>query len=212
MLTVTGMAIGADEPAANANAANAQKSSSHSTTADCQTLFKGMAGEWEGTIQTRNGEGMGSASVTSATCRLEDGGKRLALYYEGFAFGKAVDGGMVFSAGEQPGAAVNRDNSTMKSRGLLEGAAMAFTYSSSSSKVASYEHTVSLLDPNHMVTEIYSINSKGERSLAFRLDLNRLDSGQKAGASGAFASAKSLASARSAVSSVTQQAGVDTDH
>lgn len=212
MLTATGMAIGADEPGASASATGVQSRSSNSVSADCQTLFKGMAGEWEGTIQTRNGEGMGSASVTSATCRVEDGGKRLALYYEGFAFGKPVNGGMVFSAGDQPGAAVHRDGSTMKARGVLEGASMAFTYPSSSAKAASYEHTVSLVDPNHLVTEVYTINSKGERSMAFRLDMNRLDSGQKAGASGAFASATCLASARSALSSVTQQAGVDTDH
>jgi len=208
MLTATGMAIGADDPAASANATAAH--SNNNTFSDCQTLFKGMAGEWEGTIQTRNGEGMGSASVTSATCRIEDGGKRLALYYEGFAFGQSVNGGMMFSAGNQPGAAINRDGSTMKARGTMDGASMAFSYPSSNSKAASYQHTVTLLSPNHMVTEIYAINSKGERSMAFRLDLNRLDSGQKAAASATFASAKSLASARSAVNSVTQQAGVDT--
>jgi hypothetical protein len=219
VLTAAGMSMAAEDPESKTatSAAVVPGSAKSNTTTACRTLIKGMAGEWEGTIQTRNGEGMSSSSVVSATLRLEEGGKRLAMYYEGFAFGKPVDGAMLLSASAaSPEAALSRDGTTLNGTGALNGASMSFSFqpASTSKKVVRYEQSVSLSEPNHFVAELNAVDTEGHKSLAFRLDMTRLEGDQKSAAAESFSQSKTLlASARNAVrgGEAVQQAGVPTE-
>ena len=172
-----------------------------------------LDGEWEGSIQTRHPEGMTSSSVASASCRREQGGKRLACCYEGFAFGKPTDGALALTAGSGDASltsALCRDGATMKATGELDQSAMTFSFDRSDhGKATHYEQVVKASDSNHFTLELFSLDSSNKKTLAFKLDMTRLDHGEKSGASENFDKSKPLASARAAVESNVQQAGVD---
>jgi hypothetical protein len=77
-----------------------------------RTVATELAGEWDGQLQVRGTDGSLSTSLVSMSARLAADGQRLELYYEGFAFGKAVEGAMVLSFGEHADAVAIRDGAT----------------------------------------------------------------------------------------------------
>jgi len=214
---------GVEPPSAHAGRATASSATSNSATANpktgAATFLSSLVGEWEGSIQTRNPEGMTSSSVASASCRLENAGKRLACSYEGFAFGQPTDGALVLSAGASggstPTSALCRDGATAKATGAFEHGAMTFTFERSErNKLARFEQVVKAADPNHFTVELSRVESSGKKTLAFKLEMTRLESGEQSGAAAGFEKSKPLASARSAAVSGggTQTAGVESNH
>lgn len=75
-----------------------------------RVVAEGLAGEWDGQIEVRNAEGALSTSWVGVSARLAADGEHLELYYEGFAFGKPVEGAMVLSFAESHEALQIRDH------------------------------------------------------------------------------------------------------
>jgi hypothetical protein len=62
-----------------------------------EEVGRSLAGEWEGQIQVYSPEGKLSAAPASMSAKLSAGGEAVEVYYEGFAFGKPIEGAMIFS-------------------------------------------------------------------------------------------------------------------
>lgn len=57
---------------------------------------RSLIGEWDGQIQVHSSDGTLSTAPASMSARMGSDRKSVEIYYEGFAFGKPVDGAMVF--------------------------------------------------------------------------------------------------------------------
>ncbi|MBK7406441.1 MAG: hypothetical protein IPJ41_18050 [Phycisphaerales bacterium] len=82
----------------SAGVCSAQSSSSSASGApDWDAVARSMAGEWEGQIEVRAADGSLSTSLASMSARFSESASIAEFYYEGFAFGKPVDGAIVFA-------------------------------------------------------------------------------------------------------------------
>lgn len=206
-----------DDPAgsgvatATGGAARARTSQTTAGTAaaDISDLFNRLAGEWDGTIQSRGRDGAMSASLASASARLSDDGKRFEMYYEGYAFGRPTEGALVVSA--EPTGAVSmsfsREGTTVDGAGKASSDALTFAYTRSvAGRPVSFEQVVRLADSNRLVLEVFALDKQGDRKLTLRLDFSRLPTGHRAAASASFSTSRTLASARSARDNASRQA------
>lgn len=202
-----------DEPSKTASA-------SAGAVAEGVALLRNLSGEWEGNIQTRNPDGTTSSSIVSASNRVEKDGKALASVYEGFAFGKATDGAMALSVHSTGAlaAAFSRDGQSFNTSASASNNAMAASFDKplNGFKGVKVEQSLKMTDANHYTLELVSVDAKGHKTVALRLDMTRLDAGQKSAAAQSFEASKSMALARGAAEAVdmdggpVQTAGVET--
>lgn len=187
------------------------------STSGATRLLQRLAGEWEGQVQVRGADGMTSASVISASNRLEQNGSALASCLTGFAFGKPFEGG----------AALRLDGSRLTSAwadgatpGVLTGEGEAATSSETGTRLVGsisrnaaterVEQTISMSDENHYVLEVRSVSAQGRPTMLVRLDMTRLAPGRLAAAHDAMKDAPQLERARSAAAR-TAQASAEKD-
>lgn len=202
-----------DEPSKHA-------SSSAGSVAEGVALLRNLAGEWEGNIQTRNPDGTTSSSIVSASNRVEKDGRALASVYEGFAFGKATDGALALSVHTSGtlAAAFSRDGQSLTSTASVANNTMTASFDKplTGFKGVKVEQLLKMTDANRYTLELISVDAQGHKTVALKLDMTRLDAGQKSAAAQNFDTSKSLALARSAADAAdvdggaVQTAGVET--
>ncbi len=179
-------------------------------------LLRRLAGEWEGQVQVRGADGMTSASVVSASNRLEDGERRLASCLTGFAFAKPFEGAAVLRiTGPEVSSSwsdtINKGTSLARAeadRCARSGATLAGR--GATSEQATIEQSFTMTGDDNYVFELNSVGESGRRTLLVRLDMTRLPSGRRAEASAKFKDAPLLARLRTE-SPTSTQASVSTD-
>lgn len=77
-----------------------------------RSVAKELAGEWDGQIEVRGSSGALSTSLVSVSARMNESGEQLELYYEGFAFGKPVEGAIVLSYADDHEGVIFRDKAS----------------------------------------------------------------------------------------------------
>lgn len=187
---------------------NVQKSSDTST---AQQLLQRLAGEWEGQVQVRGTDGFNSASVISASNKLEDNGRSLASCLTGMAFAKSFEGASVIrlsNSGISGSWVDSYSKSTLtaaaNSSGCTEGSATLSGSFTRDAKQFKVEQALTMSDNDHYILEVTSISAEGRRTLLVRLDLTRLPAGQVAEANAKFKDAPLLTQLRNATTKSAQ--------
>jgi len=180
-------------------------------------LLHRLAGEWEGQVQVRGADGMTSASIISASNRLEDNNQRLASCLTGMAFAKPFDGAAVIRVS---GSDLSSSWADSINTGAINAVAHAdqceadsATFSGRVSRGAdasTIEQSLTMTSENSFVLELNSVSDSGRRMLVVRLDMSRLPSGKVAAAGEKFKDAPLLARLRAGTPSA--QASVKTDN
>ncbi len=164
----------------------------------------GLAGEWEGQLQLRSSSGKLSASLGSMSAVLDESSSTLEMYYEGFAFGEAVDGAMILSfRAHDPGLAV-RDRAVQfrmqSSVGGDEGESpdAGDSFAMMGMSEAHGEVRTLFTRASHDVWDIecQQMDEDGEWMSVLTLQLDRMDEGERSAAADQFAMAGPLRALR----------------
>lgn len=159
-----------------------------------------LAGEWSGRIQMRSADEKLSASFASMSAVRNERDSTLELYYEGFAFGKAVDGAMILSFDRNlPSLSVRDEASGTRSAfrvnaELLEPAddSDALVMSSRAGEGDEFRAVFSRESRDAWNIELQQLDDGGQWQSTFVLQLDRLDQGQRSAAAERFDQARSL--------------------
>lgn len=164
----------------------------------------GLAGEWEGQLQLRSSSGKLSASLGSMSAVLDESSSTLEIYYEGFAFGEAVDGAMILSfRAHDPGLAV-RDRAVQfrmqSSAGGDDGESpdAGDSFAMMGMSEAHGEVRTLFTRANHDVWDIecQQMDEDGEWMSVLTLQLDRMDEGERSAAADQFTMAGPLRALR----------------
>ncbi|QKK08529.1 MAG: hypothetical protein HND58_10335 [Planctomycetota bacterium] len=157
-----------------------------------------LAGEWSGQIRMRSDGEQLSASTVSMSAVRNASASTLELYYEGFAFGKAVDGAMILSFDKDlPGLSLRehasdqfatyRPDPEVPSSG--DDALVLSTVSSEGSEVRA---VFTRADSDRWSIELQRQAEDGAWVPSLVLQLDRLDHGQRSAAAERFDRAPAL--------------------
>ncbi len=170
---------------------------------------RALAGEWEGQIQVRSGEGKLSTAPASMSARLSADKQSVELYYEGFAFGQPVEGAMVFRFDAANTEASLRDEAVNLQAICLPrtsdaASEDAYQVSCESESLGEFRVVFSKLDQRAWNIAYQSREGQGEWEDMLSLQLDRLGSGQRSAAADGFDRSPLLGALRtdSAVASV----------
>jgi hypothetical protein len=177
------------------------------------SLLRRLAGEWEGTVQGVDADGMTSSSIVSASMRLEESGRVLASRFDGRLFGKEFDGGSVWRVDGKGLAAVWSDNRapgnvrvdaasgsdanslTLDGRATLPGMKSA----------SAVRQVVSLSDNDVTLNIEWQVqNAKGVWTKVLGMEMHRMQEGTTSSAADRFAEGSVLASLRRAAGASAQ--------
>lgn len=168
--------------------ANANSQPSAAARPVLPAFLKDLAGEWDGVILLKSGEGM-SSSVASLSASMQPDGSIL-MSFDGFVRGEAIDGLVSFMMNDQGRPEMRTVTSALhaSSRTSMMGEAqpkvMAFGGLSNPDAGAPVrmEHLVRVVDKDHMILEWVVVAPDGTRSPLMSLDLSRLPQGRRASA------------------------------
>lgn len=181
-------------PGAMAQANPAKAVQSPGSTANSMSLLRGMAGEWQGTLQGRQLDGAMSSSIVNASIRVEGGGSTVAARFDGFLFGKDYDGGSVWRLESGALSSAWMDNRLTQSvRASSSGADSATSVSFSgqmtlpgTSTLVNVREVVSVLSPDHISIEWFVMSDQGTQRSVLSLEMNRMAKGEKSAAASRF--------------------------
>ncbi len=164
----------------------------------------GLAGEWEGQFQLRSASGKVSASMGSMSAVLSQESSTLEIYYEGFAFGKAVDGAMIFSfSNHNPNLTVLDRTVKFRMASSADGheaeasdAEDSFAMSGMSKAHGEVRTLFTRVEQDVWDIECQRRDADGEWMSVLTLQLDRLDDGEQSAAAEMFAGAKPLLALR----------------
>ncbi|MFG0259021.1 MAG: hypothetical protein ACF8LK_01605 [Phycisphaerales bacterium JB041] len=157
-----------------------------------------LAGEWSGQIRLRSDSDRLSASAVSMSAVRDARASTLELYYEGFAFGKAVDGAMILSFDEDlPGLALREQATDAFSIYRPDDSAPnpeddALVLSAVSSEGSEVRAVFTRADQDRWGIELQQQAEDGAWVPSLVLQLDRLDAGQRSAAAERFARAPAL--------------------
>lgn len=157
-----------------------------------------LAGEWAGQIRMRSDGEQLSASTVSMSAVRNASSSTLELYYEGFAFGKAVDGAMILSFDKDlPGLSLREHASNAFSiyRPDQDAAASdddAMVLSTVSSEGDEVRAVFTRADRDRWSIELLHQAEDGAWVPSLVLQLDRLDQGQRSAAAERFDRAPAL--------------------
>jgi len=160
-----------------------------------------LAGEWSGQIQMRSADDKLSASLASMSAVRNARNSTLELYYEGFAFGKAVDGAMILSFDRDlPSLSIRDSSSSTLSAFRLDRQAIGSDddslVMSSRSRGSDVRAVFSRDHRNAWNIELQEQDKDGQWVPTLVLQLDRLDHGQRSAAAERFDQARPLMSLR----------------
>jgi len=169
-----------------------------------RSVADGLAGEWDGQIEVRRPDGSLSTSLMSMSAKKAADGKRLELYYEGFAFGKPVEGAIVLSFDDKHESVTLRDTSTgLRARcapGEQPDGHDAEDRLSMAGTAAGGDREVRAIfgrdEADSWNIEYHVKGEDGQWSSAVVMKINRLDGGQVSAAAANFAHSSDLAALR----------------
>lgn len=182
-----------------------------------QSSLARLAGEWEGQVQVRKADGTVSSSIVTASNRLENNGAVLASRFEGFAFGRAFDGGVVWAVNpSEPklesawfdsftNVTARATTSPCKNVDTFGGTGRA----TRSSEDRVLEQHVQIASNDQYVIEFFGRDDEGKRVSLLRLELQRLPKGQRAAAADRFDDGAVLNNLRVSVKSTAQATGTE---
>lgn len=157
-----------------------------------------LAGEWAGQIRMRSDSEKLSASTVSMSAVRNASASTLELYYEGFAFGKAVDGAMILSFDKDlPGLSLREHASNefatyrpdQNASAPDDDALVLSTVSSEGSEVRAI---FTRADSDRWSIELQQQAEDGAWVPSLVLQLDRLDQGQRSAAAERFDRAPAL--------------------
>ena len=163
---------------------------------------KQLAGEWSGQIQMRSADDKLSASLASMSAVRNARNSTLELYYEGFAFGKAVEGAMILSFDRDlPSLSIRDPSSGTRSafrmdRHAADAGRNSLVMSSRSAQGSELRAVFSRDSRNAWDIELQEQDKDGQWVPTLVLQLDRLDHGQRSAAAERFSQARSLMSLR----------------
>ncbi len=163
---------------------------------------KQLAGEWSGQIQVRSADDKLSASLASMSAVRNARNSTLELYYEGFAFGKAVEGAMILSFDRDlPSLSVRDASSGTRSAFRLDKRAIgadddSLIMSSRSPRGSELRAVFSRDGRDAWDIELQEQDKDGQWVPTLVLQLDRLDHGQRSAAAERFDRARPLLSLR----------------
>ena len=201
ILTLAGGAAAAE--AAQANGRGAASAAGDLST---RSVAEGLAGEWDGQIAVRAEDGSLSTSWVGMCARLAADGERLELYYEGFAFGRPVEGAMLLSFADRrealsirdraAGVRVNCSPTADASSGGEAGNSLSMQ--GNSPEGAEDIRAVFSRDEHGAWTiDCQRRQSDGQWSSLLLLNVSRLEEGQRSAAAANFAGSADLVELRS---------------
>lgn len=159
-------------------------------------VAKSLAGEWEGQIQVRAADGSLSTSLASMSGKLHDGGNEADLYYEGFAFGKPVDGAMVLSFDAKHSSVAVADQAVRLHAKCEPQAGGTTDALSALGQAKGRQGEVRTLFSNDgadaWTIEYQSKDKDGNWSSMLTMHLSRMDEGKRSAAADSFASSPLL--------------------
>jgi hypothetical protein len=170
-----------------------------------RSVAHGLAGDWDGQIEVRSAEGALSTSWVGMSARLADDGERLELYYEGFAFGKPIEGAMLLSFAESQEALSIRDHAAglrancSRAVAPLDGSSPENSLSMSGSSTLESGDVRAVFSRNEDGSwriECQSKQSDGQWSSLLLLSVNRLEAEQRSPVSDNFARSSDLLALR----------------
>jgi hypothetical protein len=165
-----------------------------------RSVAKELAGEWDGQIEVRGSSGALSTSLVSMSARMAPGGESLELYYEGFAFGKPVEGAIVLSFGNDSQGVTFRDRAsglqaTCSPSESSDGKQLALSGSSAKNREV---RTVFERANDGAWNIAYQVkNEDGDWSPAVSMSVHRLGKGQRSAAADNFSRSNDLVALRS---------------
>jgi hypothetical protein len=164
---------------------------------------KQLAGEWSGRVQMRNADDKLSASMASMSAMRNSSESTLELYYEGFAFGEAIEGAMILSFDKDLPSLMLRDQSSQESslyRPEFEAAesddnTMVMSGVSPESD-AEVRAVFSRSDHDAWSIDLQEQDKDGEWVSTLVLQLDRMNENQRSAAAERFAQAQPLMALR----------------
>lgn len=204
------------EPPAGKSAGKSAPAASSAMPSHALSLLRRLAGEWEGTVQGRDADGMISSSIINASMRLEESGRVLASRYDGRLFGKEFDAGSVWRVDGQRLSAVwndSRGGQNVKVDAVSGADANSLSFEGKAvlpgRKVPSnVRQSVRLIDDVSLQVEWTMQNADGKWTPVMSLELHRMKSDEKSSAAERFNEGRIMSSLRQAVGAQTQ-ASVD---
>ncbi|MFG0242320.1 MAG: hypothetical protein ACF8R9_05980 [Phycisphaerales bacterium JB054] len=157
-----------------------------------------LAGEWAGQIRVRSDGERLSASTVSMSAVRDASASTLELYYEGFAFGKAVDGAMIFSFDKDlPGLSLREHASNelavyRPDQHAPPSADDALVLSTVSSEGSEVRAVFTRAERDRWSIELQQQAEDGAWVPSLVLQLDRLDEGQRSAAAERFDRAPAL--------------------
>lgn len=157
-----------------------------------------LAGEWAGQIRVRSDGERLSASTVSMSAVRDASASTLELYYEGFAFGKAVDGAMIFSFDKDlPGLSLREHASNelavyRPDHTAPPSADDALVLSTVSSEGSEVRAVFTRAERDRWSIELQQQAEDGAWVPSLVLQLDRLDEGQRSAAAERFDRAPAL--------------------
>lgn len=180
---------------------------------DYRAICQRLVGEWEGQVQVRR-DGALSASVVSASNRLDQGQSELTSYVEGFAFGQPIEVAVVIRLSDTPRCAWAHTLAGGTKRGALtpvasqkDGAMVFEGQLGPHGGSATLQQRVVMPSPDQYLLEVFSVSASGEKELLCKLDMRRLPQGQVAAASEMFRFAEPVQQARELLTATAQVSG-----
>lgn len=168
-----------------------------------------LAGEWAGRIQMRADDQQVSVSMASMSAVRNDSTSTLELYYEGFAFGEAIDGAMILSFDQDLPSLMLRDESSEHAtlfrvepehdamdHDSLVMASVSAQDGDKDAQASDVRAVFSRADSDAWNIELQQKDADGQWVRTLALQLDRLDQGQHSAASERFARAEPLLALR----------------
>lgn len=157
-------------------------------------LLNAFVGEFDGSIEMRNGSGRSVKSTITASSRLDESGA-LTTAFVGSDPGQSVSGGMRLTLGERNSVRScsfsSPGNFSFTANGMLPNAGGIVlsgrsNHAESSSTNQQIEHVLNQVSRDEFRILVYAVNADGSRSLRSAMQLFRMPVGQVSAAAARF--------------------------